>query len=137
MKPRGLRNNNPGNIRHSAVRYTGEVESTDPSFKAFESMAYGYRAMFRLLYVYQVKHGLNTLRGIISRYAPEEENETGNYIRQVSRWSGIDANVRITATNRDTMIPLVAAMSRMENGVPADRQDVEQGWDLFIKDIQK
>lgn len=137
MKPRGLRNNNPGNIRLSDTRYVGETDSTDPDFKQFSSMAYGYRAMFRLLYTYQVRHGLNTLRGMISRYAPESENNTANYIRQVSAWSGIDANTRLTATHRDTMIPLASAMSRFENGRPAVAQEVEQGWDLFIADLQK
>ena len=137
MKPRGLRNNNPGNIRRSDTLYVGEKESTDPEFKQFTSMAYGYRAMFMLLYTYQIRYGLNTLRGMISRYAPENENNTSNYIRQVSHWSGIDANIRITATNRDTMIPLVCAMSRFENGVPSVPQEVEQGWGLFIADVQK
>ena len=74
---------------------------------------------------------------MISRYAPESENNTTNYIRQISSWSGIDPNSRLTTTNRDTMIPLVSAMSRFENGVPSVPQEVEQGWGLFIADIQK
>lgn len=46
--PRGLRNNNPGNIRLSSTKYQGEVQpSQDTAFKQFESMAYGYRAIFR------------------------------------------------------------------------------------------
>lgn len=133
---RGLRNNNPGNIRRSTTRYQGEIEhGDDPDFKQFESIEYGYRAMFRLLYVYQTKYGLNTVRGIISRYAPSNENDTQNYIRAVSKWSAIEPDAHLTATNRDIMIPLVAAMSRMENGVPANMPDVEKGWDLFIKSI--
>lgn len=137
MKPRGIRNNNPGNIRTSPVKYIGEVKSTDPHFKQFESIEYGYRALFRLLYTYQVKHGLNTLRGMITRYAPPSENDTENYIQRVSEWSLIHPGIRITTTNRDTMIPLVAAMSRMENGLPANMQEVERGWELFTKDLQK
>lgn len=137
MKPRGLRNNNPGNIRLSDTLYVGEKESNDPEFKQFTSMAYGYRAMFMLLYTYQVRYGLNTIWGMISRYAPENENNTSNYVRQVSQWSGIDANSRITSTNRDTMVPLVCAMSRFENGVPATQKDVEDGWNMFIRDVQK
>lgn len=137
MKPRGIRNNNPGNIRLSDTLYVGEKESNDPEFKQFTSMAYGYRAMFMLLYTYQVRYGLNTVWGMISRYAPENENNTSNYVRQVSQWSGIDANSRITATNRDTMIPLVCSMSRFENGVPANQKEVEDGWNMFIRDVQK
>ena len=137
MKPRGIRNNNPGNIRLSDTLYVVEKESNDPELKQFTSMAYGYRAMFMLLYTYQVRYGLNTIWGMISRYAPENENNTSNYVRQVSQWSGIDANSRITATNRDTMIPLVCAMSRFENGVPANQTEVEDGWNMFIRDVQK
>ena len=48
--PRGLRNNNPGNIRINGDLFQGEVRpSKDKSFKQFETMAYGYRAMFVIL----------------------------------------------------------------------------------------
>lgn len=131
---RGLKNNNPGNIRISAIKYLGEVpKSKDMAFKQFESMAYGYRAMFVLLYTYQVKNGLKTIRQMIDRYAPPVENNTAGYIGSVAKWSGVGADSPITATNRDVMIPIVAAMSRVENGVSAVMADVERGWELFIK----
>lgn len=133
---RGLRNNNPGNIRLSNTRYLGEVDSTDSAFKQFKSMAYGYRAMFVLLHTYQRKHHLNTIAEMISRYAPAVENHTEKYIKAVSDWSGVPATSRITATNGDIMVPIVAAMSRVENGVFAHMPDVVEGWDLFIKDYR-
>ena len=62
---RGLSNRNPGNIRQSAVRYKGEVRpSRDPAFKQFESMPWGYRAIFVLLDTYRIRHGLETIRGM-------------------------------------------------------------------------
>ena len=71
---RGLSNCNPGNIRQSKVRYKGEVQpSWDPAFKQFESLAWGYRAVFVLLHTYRVRHGLRTVRGMISRWAPPVE----------------------------------------------------------------
>lgn len=133
---RGLRNNNPGNIRLSNARYLGEVDSTDSAFKQFKSMAYGYRAMFVLLHTYQRKHHLNTIAEMISRYAPAVENHTEKYIQAVSDWSGVPATSRITATNGDIMVPIVAAMSRVENGVFAHMPDVVEGWDMFIKDYR-
>ena len=133
---RGLRNNNPGNIRLSNTRYLGEVDSTDSAFKQFKSMAFGYRAMFVLLYTYQRKHHLHTIAEMISRYAPAVENHTEKYIKAVSDWSGVPATSRITATNGDIMVPIVAAMSRVENGVFAHMPDVVQGWDMFIKDYR-
>lgn len=50
MTARGLRNNNPGNIRINNDLFQGEVgPSEDKSFKQFTTMAYGYRAMFKIL----------------------------------------------------------------------------------------
>lgn len=131
---RGLRNKNPGNIRHDKVKWRGEVvPSQDGAFKQFETMAWGYRAMFQLLNTYSWRHGLNTIRKIIGRYAPPNENHTESYINTVARESGVGADVRITPTNSDVMIPIVAAMSRVENGVPAVMVDVRAGWELFLK----
>lgn len=134
---RGLRNNNPGNIRISNTRYLGEVDSTDSAFKQFKTMAHGYRAMFVLLHTYQKKYHLNTIADMISRYAPAVENHTKAYIDAVSEWSGVPATSHITTTNGDIMVPIVAAMSRVENGVFANMHDVVKGWDLFIADYRK
>lgn len=130
---RGLSNNNPGNIRISETKYKGEIQpSKDKAFKQFETMAYGYRAMFMLLYTYQKRHGLRTIRQMISRWAPPTENFTENYIRYVALWSEIGADTRFDTLTKSTMVPIVAAMSRMENGAPAVMADVEAGWQLFI-----
>ena len=131
---RGLRNNNPGNIRVSPVRYQGErVPSGDPAFKQFKSILWGYRAMFVLLHTYRIKHGLNTLTGMIHRYAPPVENHTEGYLRAVCNWSGIPADRPLNTLDGTAMIPVVAAMSRIENGTPAIEADVLAGWKLFIQ----
>ncbi len=128
---RGLDNYNPGNIRRSRVRYRGERHpSTDALFKQFESMAWGYRAMFVLLDTYHKRYGLSTLREIISRYAPPEENHTALYIAVVSDLTGIQPDERLDTRDRKVMVPIVAAMSKVENGTPADRSEVEVGWNL-------
>lgn len=130
---RGLKNNNPGNIRLDGVHWKGEVEpSQDRAFKRFETMPWGYRAMFHLLNNYSRLHGCDTIRRMITRWAPENENDTQAYIRAVSEWSGVPADSRITTTNRDVMVPIVAAMSRMENGTEAKAADVAAGWELFM-----
>ena len=136
-KPRGLRNNNPGNIRQSSVRYTGEVQpSKEGAFKQFQSMEYGYRAMFVLLHTYARKYGIDTIEKMISRYAPANENHTQAYIDAVSEWSGVPATSHLTTTNAEVMIPIVAAMSRVENGVEAVMAEVEKGWQMFINDYR-
>lgn len=136
-KSRGLRNNNPGNIRKNGIVYQGEiVPSKDEAFKQFSSMAYGYRAMFTVLHTYARKYGINTIAKMIERYAPATENHTQAYIEAVSEWSGVPATSHLTTTNAEVMIPIVAAMSKVENGVPAEYREVEQGWKLFIEDYR-
>lgn len=132
---RSLRNNNPGNIRQNSDNFLGEIKpSTDPAFKQFESIEYGYRAIFVTLNTYQKKYGLSTIRAMISRWAPpKDNNDTEAYIRAVSSESGVPENSRITSTNKDVMIPIVAAMSRVENGVAANITEVQRGWDLFMQ----
>ena len=134
--PRGLRNNNPLNIEKTkgGNPWQGEiVPSKDSRFAQFTSMAYGYRAAFKLLNNYQRNYGLDTIRKMISRWAPSNENHTEAYVKAVSDRSGVPADGRITTTNHDDMVPIVAAMSFVENGVEANIADVEAGWKLFIE----
>lgn len=128
---RGITNCNPGNIRRSRVRYRGERHpSTDASFKQFESMAWGYRAMFVLLDTYRRRYGLRSLREMIMRYAPPEENHTALYIAAVCDLTGTTPDEEIDTRSRKVMVPIVAAMSKVENGCVACLNDVEQGFDL-------
>ena len=130
---RGLRNNNPLNIRLSRTPWQGEVRpSQDKAFCRFRSPAYGYRAALKLLRNYSLVHGCHTVRTIISRWAPPSENDTKGYISTVCKLTGLDADRRIDVDDRRTMCGLAAAMSRVENGVPAVTADVEAGWELLI-----
>ncbi len=131
--PRGLRNNNAGNIRLSKTRYLGEVvPSTDKAFKQFKTPAWGYRAVFVLLDSYSRK-GFLTLRQMITRYAPPSENNTENYIRYVAQNAVVNPEAPLDVNDRNVMVLVVAAISRMENGIAADMDDVVAGWELFIK----
>mgnify|MGYP006916059114 CR=1 FL=1 len=133
--PRGIRNCNPGNIRISKTRYKGEVvPSQDVAFKQFQSMEYGYRAMFVLIhYYYKVLH-LTTVRQIISRYAPENENNTNAYIRHVADAILRGPDSEIDISSMDEMVLMIAAMSKVENGVPANIDEVIAGWKLYRQD---
>ena len=133
---RGLANCNPGNIRQSKVRYKGEVRpSRDPAFKQFESLAWGYRAIFVLLHTYRVRHGLRSIREMISRWAPPSENDTGAYLRTVVRRSGVDPDAEIDTRDGPTMTRIAAAMARVENGVEPDEAEIAEGWRLFSADF--
>lgn len=130
---RGYRNNNPCNIRISTDKFQGEVQpSADKEFKQFETMAYGYRAAFRILRTYINNYKCDTIRKIISRWAPpKDRNHTENYIKVVSERSGIPENDIVYPDNREMMVRIVAAMSFVENGREAIMSDVIRGWELL------
>lgn len=131
---RGLRNCNPGNIRRSSVRYDGEViPSRDAEFKEFCSMAYGYRAIFVLLDTYRRRYRLTTIRQMLNRYAPPEENFTEGYVRFVANRSGLAADEPVDTCSERDMVPIVAAISEIENGVKPSMEELHEGWRLFVK----
>ena len=129
--PRGLRNNNRGNIRRNSDVFQGEKTSSDREFKQFKSMAYGYRAIFKILSNYGRNYHLKTIRQMIGRWAPENENDTGAYVKAVSDYAGIPADDPIDINDREQMIRIVAGMSKVENGREADMSDVIAGWNLL------
>ena len=136
MMTRGLRNNNPGNIRLGSFKYRGEVaRSSDRAFRQFESMAWGYRAMFVLLHTYALRYRCRTLRDYISRYAPPSENNTEAYIRRVAHATHLTDRDELNTLSKPMMVQVVAAMSEVENGVAADIDDVNNGWELFYADF--
>ncbi len=120
---RGLRNNNPLNIReNSRVDYDWEGEAiidNDQSFEVFTDPRYGYRAAARILASYK-RRSLVTLEQIITAWAPEvgddgsHENDTESYIRSVEASTGIDRGETVTVSDYPR---LFAAMTRHENGV--------------------
>lgn len=87
--------------------------------------------MFVLLDTYHKRYGLSTIRQMISRWAPPTENFTDGYIRFVAERTGIDADAPIDSRSERDMVPIVAAMSEIENGAKAVMVDVHDGWQLF------
>jgi len=133
---RGYRNNNPGNIRltyRDGKKYywKGEIDGTDTSFKTFKNIAYGYRAIFALLKEY-IGKGYNTIEKIISRYAPSSENNTNAYVTTVTKRVGITKDTKIGASDLVTLTKLVSAISFVENGLPANEVDIEEGKKLLM-----
>lgn len=129
---RGCRNNNPGNIRKSGDVFKGEIlPSTDPAFKQFSSILYGYRAIFKILNT-GLSQGENTIRKIITAYAPPQDyNNTELYIKRVSEATGIPENYIVSYNKPYDMINIVKAISEVENGVPANMDAVYGGYNLF------
>jgi len=92
--PRNVRNNNPGNIRKSKDAWQGKT-GNDGAFVTFDTPQNGVRALTKLLYNYQKKYNLNTITGIITRWAPPSENDTASYIALVASKTGIGADEEI------------------------------------------
>jgi len=132
MIPRGYRNNNPLNIRHSADNFQGELRGDDKSFKTFASMAYGYRAAFVTLATYHSR-GWDTIEKIVSHWAPPVENDTERYIASVVKRSGIPRGSKLTLSDGEDYILIVTAMSAVENGRKAVMSEVEEGFNLQHK----
>ena len=115
---RGLRNNNPANIRISKNNWKGKIaidKNTDGSFEQFISYPYGIRALIKLIYTYYNSHKLKTVTAIISRFAPSNENNTSSYINKVSLALGVNPNQQISLNLRSVKV-LVMAIDKIENG---------------------
>lgn len=122
--PRGIRNNNPLNIRIGNV-WLGEVPNpTDKEFEQFVSMFYGLRAGFILLRRYIRRYHLTTVPDIISRWAPGSENNTVKYIDTVCQLSGIAPDAQIDYGDEETLVNLVDAMILVECGQHVDRATI-------------
>lgn len=120
---RGIRNNNPGNIIFDGQQWQGLAQpASDGKFCIFISPNYGFRALGKILTNYQARYGINTIRGIISRWS---ETDQAAYIDNVSRWTGLGPDQPINI--RDWLGALAAAITRQENGYnPYAQSDIEE-----------
>lgn len=115
--PRGIRNNNPGNIRRSADPWQGLAkDQNDDAFFQFAEPKWGIRALARVLISYQDRHGLRTVRAIISRWAPPVENKTSSYIDHVAHRLGVGADDPLDVHDYRVLRGLVEAIIAHENG---------------------
>lgn len=130
--PRGLRNNNPGNIRRTSVKWQGEVSNpTDKEFEQFVSVEYGYRALIVVLRNYKKLHGCHTISDMIRRWAPDNENNTAAYVTSVCRQLQVPSSFCPDIDDRDTMCNLAAAISFVENGITAEIDKIYRAWELL------
>ena len=137
--PRGLRNNNPLNIRKNRkTTWMGQSEKQeDRAFVQFTTMAYGYRAAFKTLQNYRVLYDLMTLRQFIQRWAPPMENHTDAYVGSVARETGINPDMPLPSPRKGkaVWVKIVAAMHLVENGLMPKTSQIEEGWDLAFAKI--
>lgn len=126
--PRGIRNNNPLNIRIGNC-WLGEVrEPNDPDFEQFISMVYGVRAGFVLLRRYIRHYHRTTIPQVIAAWAPSTENNTEAYITAVCQMSKISREETLDYFNQDQMFRLMDAMIFHECGQHISEQNIRDGY---------
>ncbi len=129
--PRGIRNNNPMNLRKSTISWQGKVEGTDTSFETFVTPEYGIRAGAKVLMTYQSKYALKSVREIINRFAPPIENNTDSYIKHVASVLNVDEDEPINI--KEHLIALITTIIKHENGIqPYDSQTIKNGVSMAL-----
>ena len=129
---RGIRNNNPLNIRRVAgTRWKGQrAEQTDREFVQFSSIEYGIRAAFCILETYRRKYKAVCVEDIINRWAPPSENDTRKYVETVCRLTGFGGKERL----EESQLPaLVYAMAFVECGAPISKETINKAYSLYVK----
>ena len=149
---RGIRNNNPLNIRHSADRWQGaRIMQTDPDYVQYKDIKWGFRAAWKILDTYCLtfkKEGkAYNVKNIIGRWAPPTENDTDAYVRAVVKLSGLGGNENMPRPKHywnfeevDKLVRLIRAMVCVENGIKwekVDTKDIWKGYDLAFPDARK
>lgn len=132
--PRGIRNNNPGNIERGRSRWKGLVtasENQDPRFAQFQTYAYGLRAMIKLMFNYYHKHDLTNVLAMINRYAPHHENDTNAYAKFVADAMGVKPTEDFE-WNKQNALNLIHAMVELENGTAEfnNQKLFDIAWDM-------
>lgn len=146
--PRGIRNNNPLNIRlvwrnkwkgqtPQPLPLKGVGGSGDGAFCQFESMKWGIRAAFILIHNYIHIYGLQTIKAIVSRWAPaEDHNDPDSYaarVRELMEKSSV--NYRLDFCNGADMVRLVYAMAIVENGTRIGYHAIMEGYAMACADM--
>lgn len=122
--PRGIRNNNPGNIRHGEKWKGRRPLQDDIEFVQFSDVKYGIRAMVRILRTYKKKYKIDTIYGLVSRWAPSNENDTQAYIRHVAANTGIPAREKIDLESPEILQKVLPALILHENGTQPYSEEV-------------
>lgn len=112
--------NNPLNIRTStAFTWNGQTGS-HKGFCDFEDVVMCRRAGLYLLLRSYRRAGVKTVGGIITRWAPSCENNTGAYITYVCNRTGLQPNSTLYF-DKD-YAEVLAAMEIFEQGIPTSKR---------------
>lgn len=113
VTPRGIRNNNPGNLEFAAgIDWLGQVGADSANYVIFDTAEHGARALGHDLAT-AISEGYNTPATLITHYAPPSENDTAAYIRAVAAWGQIEEGTTLQVGDAPW---IAAAVATQENG---------------------
>lgn len=113
--PRGIRNNNPGNLMASvAFVWHGQTGHDEDGYCIFKDPVYGIRAMAIVLTTYHREHDCRTVAEYITRWAPPSSNPTESYINFVAQQIGVQPDKPFDL--HAYAAPILSAIIRFENG---------------------
>lgn len=128
-KNRNYRNNNLGNLvfaNQEGATLEAPNAKGEQRFARFNTPEEGIRALANQVSSYyngtSAAAGyqkLQTVSSIISKWAPPKENNTNQYIDNVSKYLGVSPNEKIDVSNPEVMTQLVRAIATKEGGNPA------------------
>lgn len=134
--PRGIRNNNPLNIRKGNDWQGERHPQADPVFEEFISIDMGLRAGFRVLQTY-IKKRIDTPAAIVARWAPAKENNTKAYLDYVCKRARLNPHDRLkfepTGVEKNKICCMVWAMVEMETGVTLSFQLIENAYAMALR----
>ena len=133
-----IKRNNPLNIRAGRSRWMGAASSETGSFVTFLTVAYGYRAAWKLLANYHRYYHLWTLRQVINRWAPPQENDTPAYVRNVSHLTGLGPDALLPSPQQDMelWVPVLTAMTVIEQGMAwtqVPQREIRRAWQMAFQ----
>ena len=133
-----IKRNNPLNIRAGRSRWMGAASSETGSFVTFLTVAYGYRAAWKLLANYHRYYHLWTLRQVINRWAPPHENNTATYVRNVSHLTGLGPDALLPSPQQDMelWVPGLTAMTVIEQGMAwtqVPQREIRRAWQMAFQ----
>lgn len=115
-KPRGIRNNNPGNLNYAGQAGATKESGEGGRFAVFESMRDGISALYRQIQLY-FSRGVNTIESVVNKYAPAEDNNNVQaYIKQLVGATGKQADEKLSGEDTETVFKLIRGIINHENG---------------------
>jgi hypothetical protein len=114
---RGIRNNNPTNMRDSGIQWQGMIGVDPDGFLIFDTMANGLRAPAINLRNYGRLHGISTVDGVARRWSQTDQDA---YSANLAAFLGVDPQDSIDLEDKDTLTQLVRGIIRQEDGGAAE-----------------